>query len=142
MKRILLRTLVIAVLTVNLLAWLVGHYSDVDIGPAFRVALIFGILFIATIFTGAAMMVVELVPAELGARVQQAIDIPVIGIGAGPDTAGQVLVLHDMLGLSSGRLPRFVRNFMDGATSVQDAVRAYVQAVKAGEFPQPQVHTY
>ncbi len=57
MKRILLRTLVIAVLTVNLLAWLVGHYSDVVIGPAFQVALIFGILFIAAIFTGAAMMV-------------------------------------------------------------------------------------
>ncbi|MEY3668544.1 MAG: hypothetical protein RL572_2084 [Pseudomonadota bacterium] len=57
MKRILLRTLVIAVLVVNLLAWLVGYYSDVDIGPAFRVALIIGILFIAAIFTGAAMMV-------------------------------------------------------------------------------------
>jgi hypothetical protein len=57
MKRILLRTLVIAVLTVNLLSWLVGYYSDVDISPAFRVALIIGILFIAAIFTGAAMMV-------------------------------------------------------------------------------------
>ncbi len=57
MKRILLRTLVIAVLVVNLLAWLVGYYSDVDIGPAFRVALIIGTLFIAAIFTGAAMMV-------------------------------------------------------------------------------------
>ncbi len=91
---------------------------------------------------GAAMMVVELVPAELGARVQQAIDIPVIGIGAGPDTAGQVLVLHDMLGLTAGRLPRFVRNFMDGAASPQAAVRAYVQAVKAGTFPERQTHTY
>lgn len=57
MKRILLRTLVIAVLGVNLLAWLVGYYSDVDIGMGFRVALIIGILFISAIFTGAAMMV-------------------------------------------------------------------------------------
>lgn len=57
MKRVLLRTLVIAVLVVNLLAWFVGYYSDVDIGPAFRVALIIGILFIAAIFTGAALMV-------------------------------------------------------------------------------------
>jgi hypothetical protein len=57
MKRVLLRTLVIAVLVVNLLAWLVGYYSDVDIGPAFRVALIIGILFIAAIYTGAALMV-------------------------------------------------------------------------------------
>jgi 3-methyl-2-oxobutanoate hydroxymethyltransferase len=91
---------------------------------------------------GAAMLVLELMPSALGAQVTQALDIPVIGIGAGPDCSGQVLVLHDMLGLNAGRLPRFVRNFMDGAASVQDAVRAYVQAVKAGEFPQPQVHTY
>ncbi len=91
---------------------------------------------------GAAMLVLELMPSALGAQVTQALDIPVIGIGAGPDCSGQVLVLHDMLGLNAGRVPKFVRNFMDGATSVQDAVRAYVQAVKAGEFPQPQVHTY
>lgn len=91
---------------------------------------------------GATMMVVELVPAELGARVQQSVDIPIIGIGAGPDTGGQVLVLHDMLGLNTGRLPRFVRNFMTGAATPQAAVRAYVQAVKAGTFPERQVHTY
>lgn len=91
---------------------------------------------------GAAMLVLELMPSTLGAQVTQALDIPVIGIGAGPDCSGQVLVLHDMLGLGEGKPPRFVRNFMDGAASVQDAVRAYVQAVKAVEFPQPQVHTY
>ena len=91
---------------------------------------------------GATMIVLELMPAALGAQVTQALDIPVIGIGAGPDCSGQVLVLHDMLGLNAGRLPRFVRNFMDGAPSVQAAVRAYVEAVKAGTFPQPQVHTY
>jgi len=91
---------------------------------------------------GASMLVLELMPASLGAQVTQALDIPVIGIGAGPDCSGQVLVLHDMLGLTPGKLPRFVRNFMDGAASVQDAVRAYVQAVKSGAFPQAQVHTY
>lgn len=91
---------------------------------------------------GAAMLVLELMPASLGEQVTQALDIPVIGIGAGTGCSGQVLVLHDMLGLGAGKPPRFVRNFMDGAASLQDAVRAYVQAVKAGEFPQPQVHTY
>ncbi len=91
---------------------------------------------------GASMLVLELMPSSTAAQVTQALDIPVIGIGAGPDCNGQVLVLHDMLGLHSGRTPRFVRNFMDGASSIQAAVHAYVQAVKAGAFPQPHVHTY
>ncbi len=91
---------------------------------------------------GAAMLVLELVPSTVGRQVTQAIDIPTIGIGAGPDTGGQVLVLHDMLGLTHGRLPRFVRNFMDGAPGIPAAVKAYVDAVKSGAFPQPQVHTY
>ncbi len=91
---------------------------------------------------GAAMLVLELVPAALGAQLTQALQIPVIGIGAGPDCSGQVLVLHDMLGLSSGRPARFVRNFMDGAASVPDAVRAYVSAVKMGRFPEVPAHTY
>ena len=91
---------------------------------------------------GAAMLVLELVPAALGAQVTQALDIPVIGIGAGPDCSGQVLVLHDMLGLSPGTPARFVRNFMQGAPSVTDAVRAYVDAVKTGRFPEVPAHTY
>ena len=91
---------------------------------------------------GASMLVLELIPSAVGAQVTQAIDIPTIGIGAGPDTSGQVLVLHDMLGLNHGRLPRFVRNFMDGAPSIPAAIKAYVDAVKSGTFPQPQVHTY
>ena len=91
---------------------------------------------------GATLLVLELMPAALAAQVTQALDIPVIGIGAGPDCGGQVLVLHDMLGLGTGKPPRFVRNFMHGAASVPDAVRAYVRSVKTGEFPQPQVHTY
>ena len=91
---------------------------------------------------GAAMLVIELVPAALGAQITQALDIPVIGIGAGPDCSGQVLVTYDMLGLGPTKPARFVRNFMDGAASVADAVRAYVQAVKTGHFPEVPTHTY
>ncbi|MES2484036.1 MAG: 3-methyl-2-oxobutanoate hydroxymethyltransferase [Pseudomonadota bacterium] len=90
---------------------------------------------------GAAMLVVELIPAELGAALTRSLQIPVIGIGAGPDCSGQVLVLHDMLGLQE-RPARFVRNFMDGAASIPQAVQAYVQAVKQGTFPEAGVHTY
>jgi len=91
---------------------------------------------------GAAMLVIELVPAALGAQIAQALDIPVIGIGAGPDCSGQVLVTHDMLGLGPAKSARFVRNFMDNAASVSDAVRAYVNAVKTGHFPEVPTHTY
>ncbi len=91
---------------------------------------------------GAAMLVLELVPATLGEQVTQALHVPVIGIGAGPACSGQVLVLHDMLGLSRGKPARFVRNFMDGASGVPDALRAYVNAVKAGRFPEVPAHTY
>ncbi len=92
--------------------------------------------------TGAAMLVIELVPTALGAQITQALKIPVIGIGAGPDCSGQVLVTHDMLGLGPAKPARFVRNFMDKAASVSDAVRAYVQAVKTGHFPEVPTHTY
>jgi 3-methyl-2-oxobutanoate hydroxymethyltransferase len=91
---------------------------------------------------GASMLVVELIPSELGARLTESLPIPVIGIGAGPGCSGQVLVLHDMLGVTRGRLPRFVRNFMDGSTSIEAAIRAYVAAVKDGSFPDPAVHGY
>lgn len=88
---------------------------------------------------GAAMLLLECVPSALAAEVTQAVSIPVIGIGAGPGTDGQVLVLHDMLGLSlTGRTPRFVKNFMDGQPSIQAALSAYVQAVKAVTFPAPE----
>ena len=92
---------------------------------------------------GAAMMVLELMPSKVAKQVQA--DNPglmTIGIGAGAGTAGQVLVLHDMLGVTRGRLPRFVRNFMDGATSIEDAVRRYVAAVKDGSFPDETLHAY
>ncbi len=95
---------------------------------------------------GATMLVLELMPSALAADVQAALDIPVIGIGAGPGTAGQVLVLHDMLGLSGHHVPRFVRNFLaevgTGENPVAEAVRRYVAAVKDGTFPDPTLHGY
>jgi 3-methyl-2-oxobutanoate hydroxymethyltransferase len=85
---------------------------------------------------GAALLVLELMPSAVAAAVQAALpDLITIGIGAGPQTAGQVLVLHDMLGVTRGPLPRFVRDFMTGAESVEAAIRRYVAAVKSGEFP-------
>lgn len=88
---------------------------------------------------GAAMILLECVPSELAAEITQAVRVPVIGIGAGPATDGQVLVLHDMLGLSlSGRVPKFVRNFMTGQPDIHSALRAYVAAVKDGSFPAPE----
>jgi 3-methyl-2-oxobutanoate hydroxymethyltransferase len=91
---------------------------------------------------GAAMLVLELVPAALAAELSAALPIPVIGIGAGSGCAGQVLVLHDMLGLGSGASPRFVRNFQAEGGSVADAVRRYVAAVKDGSFPNDSLHSH
>jgi 3-methyl-2-oxobutanoate hydroxymethyltransferase len=97
------------------------------------------------------MLVLELVPSALAAAVTQAHPgMLTIGIGAGPGTSGQVLVLHDMLGLTPGRRPRFVRDFtrpagdVDGAASlgIQAAVAAYVGAVKDASFPDPVLHGY
>jgi 3-methyl-2-oxobutanoate hydroxymethyltransferase len=85
---------------------------------------------------GVAMLLLECVPSELAARITQAVTVPVIGIGAGSATDGQVLVLHDMLGLSlSGRAPKFVKDFMREHGSISAAIAAYVQAVKTVEFP-------
>ena len=83
---------------------------------------------------GAQLLVLECVPSELGADVASALNIPVIGIGAGAACDGQVLVMHDMLGLGT-RAPKFVANFMDGAASIEAAFTAYVQAVREGRFP-------
>jgi 3-methyl-2-oxobutanoate hydroxymethyltransferase len=91
---------------------------------------------------GAALIVLELVPAALARELQAELPVPLVGIGAGAGCAGQVLVLHDMLGLSPGRPPRFVRNFMQGAESVADAVARYVRAVKDGSFPDDSQHSH
>ena len=92
---------------------------------------------------GATMLVLEMVPAALSAELTR--ELPTchtIGIGAGNGTAGQVLVMHDMLGINLGKNPKFVRNFMQGQGSVLDAMRAYVQAVKDGTFPVNEQHAW
>lgn len=84
---------------------------------------------------GADLMLVECVPAELGARLAEELEIPLIGIGAGAGCDGQILVAQDMLGITPGKRPKFSRDFMQGQGSVQAAVQAYVEAVKAVSFP-------
>lgn len=87
---------------------------------------------------GASLIVLEAVPAELAATITRELAIPTIGIGAGVDCDGQVLVVYDMLGLYPRPTPRFARNFMPGAASIEDAVKSYVAAVKNGAFPGPE----
>jgi 3-methyl-2-oxobutanoate hydroxymethyltransferase len=92
---------------------------------------------------GATMLVLEMVPAGLSATLTQSLpNCHTIGIGAGNGTAGQVLVMHDMLGINLGKNPKFVRNFMQGQTSVLDAMSAYVSAVKNGTFPDNAQHAW
>jgi 3-methyl-2-oxobutanoate hydroxymethyltransferase len=90
---------------------------------------------------GAQLMVMEAMPTLLAAEVTKQVRIPTIGIGAGIDCSGQVLVLHDMLGIFPGKRPRFVKDFMQGQPTIQAAVEAYVRAVKDGTFPGPE-HTF
>src|SRR4051812_38777424 len=87
---------------------------------------------------GADIVLLECIPSELGKQISDALHVPVIGIGAGPDTDGQILVLYDILDITTGRKPRFVRNFMDGATSNQQALGNYVSAVRSGQYPAPE----
>lgn len=84
---------------------------------------------------GASLLVLEAIPSALGKEVTELLAIPTIGIGAGADCSGQVLVMHDMLGVFPGRKARFVKNFMEGQSSIEAAVRAYIAAVKEGSFP-------
>lgn len=84
---------------------------------------------------GSDIILLECVPAPLAERITSEVSVPVIGIGAGPDTDGQVLVLHDMLGITQGHRPRFVKDFLAGTGSVAEAVSAYDRAVKTGQFP-------
>lgn len=84
---------------------------------------------------GASVMILEAIPSQLGAETTSSLQIPTIGIGAGPHCSGQVLVMHDMLGVFPGHKAKFVRDFMEGQSSIAAAVAAYVQAVKDGSFP-------
>lgn len=90
---------------------------------------------------GMSMLVIEAVPASLGKEITQALSIPTIGIGAGPDCSGQILLFHDLTDMFPGRKAKFVKNFMTGAGSVQAACAAFVKEVKAGTFPGPE-HCY
>jgi len=92
---------------------------------------------------GASMLVLEMVPADLSSTLTQALPrCHTIGIGAGKGTAGQVLVMYDMLGINLGKNPKFVRNFMAEADSVLAAMAAYVAAVKNGSFPDNTLHAW
>jgi len=84
---------------------------------------------------GAGLLVLEAIPAALAQQVTQQLAIPTIGIGAGPDCSGQVLVLYDLLGIYPGKPPKFARNFLTGAASIPAAVANYVKAVKDASFP-------
>lgn len=90
---------------------------------------------------GAFAIVLEGVPSELGRRITAAVQIPTIGIGAGPDTDGQVLVIHDLLGLSAGPHPRFVKTYADLRSEIGGAIKAFQHEVADGEFPGPE-HSY
>jgi 3-methyl-2-oxobutanoate hydroxymethyltransferase len=87
---------------------------------------------------GAAIVLMEAMPAAVAKRVTDSLTVPTIGIGAGPDVSGQVLVNYDMLDIYPGRKARFVKNFMEGAPSVKAAIEAYVKAVKGGTYPGPE----
>jgi 3-methyl-2-oxobutanoate hydroxymethyltransferase len=87
---------------------------------------------------GADMLLLECVPNEVGAAITKKTRVPVIGIGAGPQVDGQILVLYDILNITQGRMPRFVRNFMTGHEAPLDAISEYVRAVKNREYPAPE----
>jgi 3-methyl-2-oxobutanoate hydroxymethyltransferase len=88
--------------------------------------------------SGASLLVIECVPSHVGARITREAGVPTIGIGAGPDCSGQVLVVYDAIGIQPGKAARFVRNFLIGRDSVEAALAAYVSAVKDGSFPAPE----
>jgi 3-methyl-2-oxobutanoate hydroxymethyltransferase len=87
---------------------------------------------------GADVVLLECIPSHLGAEITQELHVPVIGIGAGPDTDGQILVLYDVLDITPGRKPRFVKNYMAGHDSPLAALKSYVAAVKSRQYPAPE----
>ncbi|MDO6618031.1 MULTISPECIES: 3-methyl-2-oxobutanoate hydroxymethyltransferase [unclassified Shewanella] len=84
---------------------------------------------------GAQLLVVECIPTALAKKISEALTIPVIGIGAGPDTDGQILVMHDVLGISSGYIPKFSKNYLKQTGEIRAAIRAYIEEVANGSFP-------
>lgn len=88
------------------------------------------------------MLVLEMVPASLARELTKQLSIPVIGIGAGVGCSGQVLVLHDMLGLTRSTPPRFVRNFLEPGATIEGAVQRYIDDVKEGRFPDDAQHGF
>ena len=90
---------------------------------------------------GAVMLLLECVPALLGAEITANVELPVVGIGAGVQCDGQILVLHDVLGITPGKAPRFTKNFMTNGRTIPQAIRSYVEAVKNSSFPGPE-HTF
>ncbi len=91
---------------------------------------------------GAELLILEMVPAALARDLSESLTVPVVGIGAGVGCSGQVLVLHDMLGLTFAKPPRFVRNFLEENSSIESAVRQYVADVKARRFPDDALHAF
>jgi len=87
---------------------------------------------------GADLLVLEGIPSALGERITRAVSIPTIGIGAGPHCDGQVLVIHDMLGITPGKRPKFSKDFLAGRDSVAAAIAAYAEDVRGGAFPAPE----
>ncbi len=87
---------------------------------------------------GAQLLVLECIPSALAKRITDAINIPTIGIGAGKDTDGQILVMHDLLGISAGYIPKFSKNFLAEAGDMPSAVKKYVSDVQTGQFPGPE----
>ncbi|OEG74240.1 3-methyl-2-oxobutanoate hydroxymethyltransferase [Shewanella colwelliana] len=90
---------------------------------------------------GAQLLVVECIPVALAKTITEALAIPVIGIGAGADTDGQILVMHDVLGISSGYIPRFSKNYLAQTGEIRSAIRAYIEEVDKGIFPSSE-HTF
>ncbi|MBO2559956.1 3-methyl-2-oxobutanoate hydroxymethyltransferase [Shewanella algae] len=90
---------------------------------------------------GAQLLVLECVPASLAKQITEALQIPVIGIGAGKDTDGQILVMHDVLGISSGYIPRFSKNYLKQTGEIREAVKAYIDEIQQGQFPAEE-HTF
>lgn len=84
---------------------------------------------------GADVILLECVPADLATKITRIVNVPVIGIGAGPECDGQILVLYDILAISCGKRPRFSKNFMQGSASITDAIQAYLKAIKSRDFP-------